>query len=511
MELRGGVIRMKEKQANGKTPFWKNKKFRMGTTATVLTAVFVAAVILVNVVVGILHDRYPMNIDLTSDKLYTLSEESEKFAKDLKNKVEIIVFGSESAYKDANNDIIARQLYEFTKAYEALSSGKVTVKFIDGTLQPQLYNTYKEKYNVESGDVLFLGEKDQNAIASSSDMYEYDETMYQYYGEFVMTSSLVEAIIANNVQTVCRETQIEVMILTGHVESEGTLKDVQSALRKNGYTNISFVDITTAQELSKTANLAFICAPGVDYTDAELNRLSDWLLNGGKRNRDLVVFADDAANCPQLYDYLENEHGIKVHDALVRDTNFANLFQMSSYYATYATMETLAFTNNMSEDLRVKTPNTRPLSSTWSTDTEGAGSYVQVLAAFNSETAAKAPIGDKGDGTYEALGDANGAVLLTTQEHWDSEDESMHQTNVAVFGSELFAYYEGNNQKLVVNMINKINEVENSVAIPALSLQADPMQIDAETAITLGVIFAIVLPLVTLAAGLIVFLRRRHL
>lgn len=511
MELRGGVNRMKEKKTSGKTPFWKNKKFRMGGTATVLTVVFVVAVILVNVLVGVLHDRYPLTIDLTTDKLYTLSADSEKLAKELDNKVEVVVFGSETAYKDANDDVIARQLYEFLKSYQTLSNGKLTVQFIDGTLQPQKYNSYKEKYNVVDGDVLFLGEKGQTAISASSDMYEYDETMYQYYGEFVLTSSLVEAVIANNVQSVCREAQVEVMILTGHVESVDALNGVQSVLKKNGYTNISIVDITTGNALSDKSNLAFICAPGEDYTDAELNRLGDWLSNDGKRDRDLVVFADDTASCPMLYEYLENEHGIKVHNALVRDTDFSNLFNMTSYYATYATVELLDFSNHMSENLKVKAPNSRPLSSDWSTDSEQAGAYVQVLAAFNSETATKAPIGDKGNGPYDALGDANGSVLLTTQVYHSNIDGEPHETNVAVFGSEGFSYYSGNNEKLLVNLINEINEVENDVMIEALSLQADPMQIDAETAITLGVIFAIVLPLLTLAAGLIVFLRRRHL
>lgn len=47
-----------------------SRKFRYGTLSTVLTLVVVAAVVLVNVVASLLNDRYPLNLDLTSDKDY---------------------------------------------------------------------------------------------------------------------------------------------------------------------------------------------------------------------------------------------------------------------------------------------------------------------------------------------------------------------------------------------------------------------------------------------------------
>ena len=45
------------------------RRLRYGGMATALTAVVVAVVILVNVVAGILNDRFPFNFDLTAEKL----------------------------------------------------------------------------------------------------------------------------------------------------------------------------------------------------------------------------------------------------------------------------------------------------------------------------------------------------------------------------------------------------------------------------------------------------------
>ena len=53
----------------------RSRRLRHGTMATVLSVCFVAAVVLVNVIVSILVDRYPISVDLTSNKVFELSQE----------------------------------------------------------------------------------------------------------------------------------------------------------------------------------------------------------------------------------------------------------------------------------------------------------------------------------------------------------------------------------------------------------------------------------------------------
>lgn len=70
-----------KKDKEGEKPSEKIKKFRRdlrrlryGGMATATTAVAIAVVVLINVIAGILNERFPFNIDLTPDKLFTLSE-----------------------------------------------------------------------------------------------------------------------------------------------------------------------------------------------------------------------------------------------------------------------------------------------------------------------------------------------------------------------------------------------------------------------------------------------------
>ena len=54
-------------------------QYRAGFTATIVIAV--ALVILLNVIVGVVADRFPITLDISKDKAYTLSEQSVEIAK----------------------------------------------------------------------------------------------------------------------------------------------------------------------------------------------------------------------------------------------------------------------------------------------------------------------------------------------------------------------------------------------------------------------------------------------
>lgn len=93
-----------------------NRRFRFGTMATVLTAAAVAVVVLFNVVVGILADRFPLNLDLTKDKTYSLSDTSLEIIKSVDKDVQILIFADEELFRDnvsaGEQGKILRQFYE---------------------------------------------------------------------------------------------------------------------------------------------------------------------------------------------------------------------------------------------------------------------------------------------------------------------------------------------------------------------------------------------------------------
>ena len=51
-------------------------KFRHSTLSMILTVVVVAAVVLANAAATMVFDRYPLTIDMTDKKIYTISDKS---------------------------------------------------------------------------------------------------------------------------------------------------------------------------------------------------------------------------------------------------------------------------------------------------------------------------------------------------------------------------------------------------------------------------------------------------
>ena len=76
-----------------------NRRFRYGTLATILTVLVIVAVLAVNVGARLLETAFPINLDLTKDETFTLSEDTMKMVSSVQEEVEIIIFQDESYYR----------------------------------------------------------------------------------------------------------------------------------------------------------------------------------------------------------------------------------------------------------------------------------------------------------------------------------------------------------------------------------------------------------------------------
>ena len=129
------------------------KKLKYGALATGITAVFIAAVVLVNVVVSVVMDRYPLKVDLTSSKLYEISQDSIDYVKNLSKDVKILVLAEES-YFTTNNYM--KIVPETLDKYRQNSNGHISVEYYNMVNHPEITSEYKQYYSGEfqEGDVI---------------------------------------------------------------------------------------------------------------------------------------------------------------------------------------------------------------------------------------------------------------------------------------------------------------------------------------------------------------------
>ncbi|MBO5797934.1 MAG: Gldg family protein, partial [Clostridia bacterium] len=300
-----------------------SRKWRYGTASTVLTIVVIAGVVLLNIVAGLLEQRYPLNLDLTADDTFTISEKSRELAGDIEEEVEVVVFQDESYYSSpslGNDDLntIARQFYEAMKQLSTASDGRIRTRYINFADNPTLVAQYKD-YEVAEDSILFIC-GDRHGVTSLVNMFNYDEQSYMYYGLLQVTESLVEQNIATNLRKVTGNLA-PVVVLTGHGENSYALQNVKTVLQNNAY-DVVECDLTKTDKIEDVADAITMVIPGptVDYSQEEIVIIRDWLQQDGEYSRNLVMLTDYSAWCPNLYELVNEEFGIEVSREVIRET-----------------------------------------------------------------------------------------------------------------------------------------------------------------------------------------------
>ena len=124
----------------------KGEKFKYRLNAAVIVAGVLIAAILLNVVVSTLADKIPMQFDITSNKIFALTEETKTVLDTLEKDVNIYYLvqpGGEQQYVEKTLD-----MYK-------IASNKLKIKNVDIVADPLFGADYKARgINVSVGSVL---------------------------------------------------------------------------------------------------------------------------------------------------------------------------------------------------------------------------------------------------------------------------------------------------------------------------------------------------------------------
>ena len=508
-------------KAKGKKPKkskMDSRRFRYGSMATAITAVVAVLVVVLNVVVSLLADRFPINIDLTQNKLFSLSDNSVEIAKSINKDVQVIVFGSEDLYKNPNMgsdyyqvEALYKEIYKALQQYTSYSGGKVTVKYEDLNLNPQLATQYN-KYEVTSGDILLLcGDRYQKA--SFNDMYEISGDGYT---QAQTVSSKVEVTLASRIKNVMRDTVQVVTAFVGH--EENTVSALKSIYEANGY-EFKELNLASSEEIDANTVAGLIVGPTKDFTAEEIERLQKWLDNDGKLDRNLMVFADFQAECKNLYEFLNVEYGLEVTDNLVMETSLTRTYRYSGFYP-YADTADTDFTKDLSGSANVLTPLTRQIVTHKENNSENSLYNVPIITF--PESAKLMKIKDATDENASSEDDKSFAADaypingMAASVKWTYVDNEQVKTNVILSGSTqmILAASQANvkNENVLMSALGAMTGVVDDINVSTKSLERDTITFSDSTTLIVGLgVFTVGIPVIILIICLVVFLKRRHL
>lgn len=497
-----------------------HKKLKHGTMATVLTVVFVAVLVLVNVVATSVFERFPLTIDMTSDDSYTISDETADYIKNVEKKIKITVLSEESEFTSASKFI--RQANEILQNI-AKSNKNITVEYIDLMSNPELKSEYEESLSeydiiVEAGD-----NHERTTVVHPQDLVKFSsdfetsfqqnmgatlETFIEYYGGMTAIKSYATGIESNCAEqafasAILKVTDADpktVTFLTGRNEI-AALSYFQTLLKANGYI-VNSVDITT-QEIPKETNLVVMGAPSVDYTAKEVEKVSAFLDNGGKLKKNLLYIESvQQGDTPNIDELLE-EYGIKFRNEFVYDSNGSNA---SNGYVFMERANDKFMEDIKDDSLRLFTSiYTKPITIEFNEKSmKTCEAYVQTSdTGYTMDSKQK----ELTSGVTVTAAVGSKAVFI---------DNGAEYSNLIALGSEYFLddtvlqMSQYLNRQWILSLVNGVTGKSSDITIEPKTVEGSLFDLTNTQIRVLEWTFIVIIPIIVLAIGITVWIKRKN-
>lgn len=480
-----------------------NRRFRMGSFATVLTVIFIAALLILNMIVSAVSNRYPVQIDLTTDKIYGLSDETIEYLKGLEKKVDIYVLATEDGFSSASDYFL--QAKETIKKFPQYTSN-VDLSFVDMAKDPSFESKYAS-YNIGTRDIIVeCGSKIQ--IVKTSDLFtlQYDSsTGYSY-----IQGSRTDEAITSAIMNVTSDYTPKVTLLTAHSSFDAT--SFVSLLEQNSFEVIT--QDLLLEDIDPEAEVAILFAPSQDLDEDQLKKLDAFLDNDGQKGRSLLYFASASQPAMPAMEAFLSEWGIVMEDATVYETDYSRIYNYSPLYSI------VDFVNEeILEDPSgyMLMPTARVMDTSF---TERDGKTVEVLQKFGPEALAIPNDAGEDYNIEDAEAYAWPALVLSTLE---KSAGKVNESGVAVLKSQVIvsasaASCESGllssntfvNGKYYLNLINSVVGRDVSYSVTDKVLDTNTLVMTNTQILGIAAVFVIVIPAALLVWGIVVFMRRRH-
>ena len=453
-----------------------------GAYSVGLTVLVIAVVIVFNLVVGQIPEAY-RNLDVSSTKIYDISDTTTELLDSLDNEVDMKVL----AVKDDTDERITT----FLSRYASLSD-KINVEWIDPVLHPSALTDYD---TTENTIVISCEDTGKTTTVSFNDILVMDQYSYYYYGTTSYTEFDGEGQLTGAVNYVTNEADHTIYQTTGHGEStlSTTITDL---MEKNSYT-LSEVNLLMSTSIPEDCDLLLMYAPTTDLSEDEAQMLRDYLAGGGKV---MILFGDtSSADLPSLAGVL-SEYGIEAADGYIADTT--RCYQGNYYYIFPELSVSGNLADNISSEMVLLTNAhgmnlTDPERDTISTTSFMASSDQAYAVTEETQQQGSYTLGAVATETIESADEESTESRLTVISAGSLIDQSITDTFPQLENTQIF-----------MNAVTANFEGVHNLSIEAKSLGTEYNTMQHTGLLSFLVIFGI--PAVILIGGFVVWFRRRR-
>ena len=440
----------------------RQTKFAAYTTAYILVVIAILAAI------NWLGVRHNKSIDTTANKRYSISDQTEKIVKNLKQDVKISFWDSPDQFRGAR-DLLDR--------YDALSD-KLTVEYVDGNKMARLA---REKNIKQPGTIL---------VESGNNRQE--------------AKSLSEEEITGALVRLLKGTERQVCFVQGSGEHDpadsqkGTgYSQVKTLLERNNY-KTETISLLEKREIPAACTITVVAGPRFDYPAEVVKVLQDRVEQNGSvlfmLDPPLQLGTEKISPNSGLVAMLD-KWGVALNpDLVIDDSRAGQMFGLSEATPLVAAYDTHPIVREMS---RVATAF--PLVRSMEVKSGAQKLFSTLQSSFSTRNLSSAQIQPSKD-------DKPGPLAIAAA-------GTVKKGRFVVVGSSMFVSnsilrFQGNGD-LFMNMCNWLSADEDLISIRPKDPDSRPMNLSRAQILTIRTFSQFVLPLLAIGAGILVWLKRR--
>ena len=276
------------------------RKLKKGSYMAVFTIVVIAAIIIVNLIIGKIPAKY-MKHDLSSSQILTLGDTTKNLLSNLDKDVTIHIV--------ASPDTVDERITSFVKLY-ADQSGHIKVSEDDPVLHPDILTTLDTQTNQILVTCDATGKK---TAIPFSDIIQIDLMAYYQYQQIHETAFDGEGQITSAINYVTNENRTTIYTLSGHQEA-ALSPTVTDAMDKSGM-ETKELNLLTDSAVPEDCSLLIINNPQKDISEDEKTTLTDYLKNGGRM---LLLAGCTQDTLSNLTDFI-SQYGMDLKNGFVAD------------------------------------------------------------------------------------------------------------------------------------------------------------------------------------------------
>ncbi len=510
----------------------KNKfALKYGGFSIGIIAIVLAAVIILNILMGVLDERGLLKLDITPSGKFTISADNEAFIKNIDRPVKVTVLSTKAEYASYLSDFSANyknvldqdgyfeQTVKLLDRYAELNKN-ITIEYIS-YYGAQTKEIAQDHPNIFYGDIIVsaIGKSGQETerVISFDNIYTYadDSGMASMgYGSYYLNGNNIETSLTSAIN----------VLLYGEIKNMGFVKSHSTAelfeytykktLELNGF-EITTLDAPVITEIDPELDALAIIAPSSDLLAEEITAISKWLDNGGKKGKSLIFVPNvTVANFPNLSEFLE-EWGIKYSAGELYQTN-------SEYHYPNDPSTTLAqaSTGDITEKIIENTSlycllgQNVPMEKAYEAF-ESRTTYT-VISTNDTVTVKPTAAAENWKPDGDALLKSYPNLIVTAENA--VIDEKQYTSYVAAFSSYEFIYsawVDANTLNLDAALGTALYtsgmDSDSTITFVPKTIEQDSFadKVTQASSNAVFVIFIVLIPIAIVAAGIIVFIRRR--